>query len=196
MPANRDIRVGAVTEAVEAKASDSEAAVIDEHVRRPLIGLTPEQLKRPLETITASPLPGLRLIPYRAVGAENGLLLAMRFPSVCLGGRRGPGIVAFAPQVFEEDYQREHLQCTVDNLNLLYVAFTRPKKNLVVIGKRRSKNSKNTANPASNRSDTIEHCLQELSNRLPESTLTGADSDSECITFTFGLATRIKSILT
>ena len=44
MPANRDIRVEAVTEAVEAKASDSEAAVIDEHVRRPLIGLTPEQL--------------------------------------------------------------------------------------------------------------------------------------------------------
>ena len=88
--------------------------------------------------------------------------------------------------VFEEDYQREHLQCTVDNLNLLYVAFTRPKKNLVVIGKRRSKNSKNTANPASNRSDTIEHCLQELSNKLPESTLTGVDSDSECITFTFG----------
>ena len=49
--------------------------------------LTPEQLKRPLETITASPLPGLRLIPYRAVGAENGLLLAMRFPAVRVGGR-------------------------------------------------------------------------------------------------------------
>lgn len=79
--------------------------VIGAQAARELTGLTPEQLKRPLETITASPLPGLRLIPYRAVGAENGLLLAMRFPSVCLGGRRGPGIVAFAPQVFEEDYQ-------------------------------------------------------------------------------------------
>lgn len=70
-----------------------------------LTGLTPEQLKHPLETITSSPLPGLRLIPYRAVGSENGLLLAMRFPIVCLGGKRGPGIVAFAPQHFGEDYQ-------------------------------------------------------------------------------------------
>lgn len=70
-----------------------------------LTGLTPEQLKHPLETITSSPLPGLRLIPYRAVGAENGMLLAMRLPRVCLGGRTGPGIVAFAPQRFEDDYQ-------------------------------------------------------------------------------------------
>lgn len=70
-----------------------------------LTGLTAEQLKHPLETMTASPLPGLRLIPYRAVGAENGLLLAMRFPTVCMGGRTRPGIVAFAPQRFGEDYQ-------------------------------------------------------------------------------------------
>ena len=79
--------------------------VIGAQAARELTGLTPEQLKRPLETITASPLPGLRLIPYRAVGAENGLLLAMRFPSVCLGGRTGAGIVAFAPQRFGEEYE-------------------------------------------------------------------------------------------
>lgn len=70
-----------------------------------LTGLTAEQLKHPLETMTAAPLPGLRLIPYRAVGAENGLLLAMRFPAVSMGGRTRPGIVAFAPQHFGEDYQ-------------------------------------------------------------------------------------------
>ena len=79
--------------------------VIGAQAARELTGLTPEQLKRPLETITASPLPGLRLIPYRAVGAENGLLLAMRFPAVKVGGRSRPGIVAFAPQSFGEDFQ-------------------------------------------------------------------------------------------
>ena len=79
--------------------------VIGSQAAQELTGLTPEELKRPLETITASPLPGLRLIPYRAVGSESGLLLAMRFPSVCLGGRTGAGIVAFAPQRFGEEYE-------------------------------------------------------------------------------------------
>lgn len=78
--------------------------VIGSQAARELTGLTTEELQRPLETITASPLPGLRLIPYRAVGSESGLLLAMRFPVVCMGGRRGPGIVAFAPQRFGEEY--------------------------------------------------------------------------------------------
>lgn len=36
-----------------------------------LTGLTRAQLRHPLETLTAAPLPGLRLIPYRAVGAEG-----------------------------------------------------------------------------------------------------------------------------
>ena len=34
--------------------------------------------------------------------------------------------------IYQEDYRKEKLQLWVDNLNLLYVAFTRPKKNLVV----------------------------------------------------------------
>lgn len=70
-----------------------------------LTGLGLEQLKKPLQTMTSPPFPGLRLIPYRAVGAENGLLLAMRFPAVRVGGRSRPGIVAFAPQSFGEDFQ-------------------------------------------------------------------------------------------
>ncbi len=70
-----------------------------------LTGLTRAQLRHPLETLTAAPLPGLRLIPYRAVGAEGGVLLAMSLPAVEVGSRRGPGLVAFAPQEFGEDYQ-------------------------------------------------------------------------------------------
>ena len=38
--------------------------------------------------------------------------------------------------IYKEDYANEHLQNCVDNLNLLYVAFTRAVKNLFVIGKR------------------------------------------------------------
>ena len=36
--------------------------------------------------------------------------------------------------IYEDDYVFEHLQNCVDNLNLLYVAFTRAKENLFVIG--------------------------------------------------------------
>lgn len=38
--------------------------------------------------------------------------------------------------IFSNDYQSEHIKNVVDNLNLLYVAFTRASKNLFVIGKR------------------------------------------------------------
>lgn len=38
--------------------------------------------------------------------------------------------------IYEADYHHEHLQNVVDNLNLLYVAFTRAKKSLYIYGKR------------------------------------------------------------
>ena len=38
--------------------------------------------------------------------------------------------------IFQEEYNHEHLQNMVDNLNLLYVAFTRACKNLFIYGKR------------------------------------------------------------
>ena len=41
--------------------------------------------------------------------------------------------------VFEDDYKEEHFQNIVDNLNLLYVAFTRASKNLFVFGLRQGK---------------------------------------------------------
>lgn len=70
-----------------------------------LVGLTEQQLADPLGTLTDSPLPGLRLIPYRAVGTEGGMLLARYFSDVRIGNRRGAGMVAFAPQEFGADYQ-------------------------------------------------------------------------------------------
>lgn len=63
--------------------------------------------------------------------------------------------------IYEDDYNLEHFQNTVDNLNLLYVAFTRASANLFVIGK--SGQSDNC------RSRLIEECLKELGARSEES---------------------------
>ena len=70
-----------------------------------LTGLTREQLRRPVESIGA--LPGLRLIPYRSVGTENGFLLALRLQDVKIGTWRGSSLVAFAPERLssEDAYQ-------------------------------------------------------------------------------------------
>lgn len=61
-----------------------------------LLNLSSEQLRRPLETLVSRP--GLRLIPYNAVGQPGGVLLAKRFSDVKLGQRRGSAVIAFAPE--------------------------------------------------------------------------------------------------
>lgn len=63
-----------------------------------LTGLTGEQLAHPVETVASAALPGLRLIPYRAIGQTDGMLLAMRLADVKIGSWRGAAIVAFAPE--------------------------------------------------------------------------------------------------
>ena len=71
-----------------------------------LIGLNKEQLSSPMETLTASSIRGLRLIPYRSVGG-SGMLLAKRFSNVQIGDRKGSALVAFAPEAIGrgEGYQ-------------------------------------------------------------------------------------------
>lgn len=41
--------------------------------------------------------------------------------------------------IYREEFLNERLQLWVDNLNLLYVAFTRAKKNLIIYGKAEQK---------------------------------------------------------
>lgn len=64
-----------------------------------LLGLTEQQLRRPVETLAKGILPGLRLVPYSAVGQPAGMLLALRFPGSLIGNRDENPLVAFAPQV-------------------------------------------------------------------------------------------------
>ncbi|MDY3224571.1 MAG: sigma-E processing peptidase SpoIIGA [Candidatus Faecousia sp.] len=71
--------------------------VVSGDIGEKLTGLTAEQLASPLETLAARPLPGLRLIPYRAVGG-SGLLLALRFPGATVGKKTQNVLVAFAAE--------------------------------------------------------------------------------------------------
>ena len=74
-----------------------------------LTGLTRQQLLSPLETMAKGVLPGLRLIPYRAVGRGSGMLLAMRVRDVTLDGRKQEAIVAFDPGGLGEEQMYQAL---------------------------------------------------------------------------------------
>ena len=65
--------------------------------------------------------------------------------------------------VFEDDYKEEHLQNTVDNMNLLYVAFTRAGKNLFITGKKYKERTKGK----NERSHIIQYIIEELAKELP-----------------------------
>ena len=79
--------------------------------------------------------------------------------------------------IYEKEYLHEHLQNIVDNLNLLYVAFTRAAKSLYVVGKRGVKNS---------RSALIELCLPLVAESMPEAQLDGMEDNESAIVFEFG----------
>jgi ATP-dependent exoDNAse (exonuclease V) beta subunit len=78
--------------------------------------------------------------------------------------------------IYERDYLHEHLQNTVDNLNLLYVAFTRACKGLYVIGRRKAYGI---------RSELIEQCLPLVAEELPEASIQGLTNEEIPIVFTF-----------
>lgn len=72
--------------------------VISGDAAQRLTGLSENQLRTPLETLALRPVPGLRLIPFQAVGQAGGMLLAMRFENVKIGSRTQSTIVAFAAE--------------------------------------------------------------------------------------------------
>ena len=74
--------------------------------------------------------------------------------------------------IYEDDYRHEHLQNVVDNLNLLYVAFTRARSSLYVVGKRGAKNS---------RSEIIEHTLSQI-----PGTLSGLEDQEQPLVYEYG----------
>lgn len=77
--------------------------------------------------------------------------------------------------VFESSYMSEHLQNVVDNMNLLYVAFTRAGKSLYVLGKRRKPKKEGKSSDilsANNRSAVLQKVVPLIQPQLPGSILT------------------------
>lgn len=69
--------------------------VVSPQIGKNLLGLTQQELENPV--LAMGKVPGLRLIPYHAVGTGGGLLAAKRFENVKIGKRKTGCLVAFAP---------------------------------------------------------------------------------------------------
>lgn len=85
--------------------------------------------------------------------------------------------------IYEDDYHQEHLQNTVDNLNLLYVAFTRASHNLFVIGKR---------NASKSRSALLEQTIPLVAQALSEAEMEGLENEDAILTFNYGVLSQPK----
>lgn len=77
--------------------------VVGAEVAGKLTGLTPQQLRSPIEAIQEVDVPGLRLIPYRTIDRTGGMLLAIRVADVKIGNWKGSSLVAFAPEKLDEN---------------------------------------------------------------------------------------------
>lgn len=85
--------------------------------------------------------------------------------------------------IYAEYANKEHIQNAIDNMNILYVAFTRAKNNLFVIGKR----SKSKKLDYKIRSSIIEETLPYVNSMLKGSKLEeNKDDDEKPVLFTFG----------
>lgn len=72
--------------------------IVGPQIAQQLVGLSLQQLRQPVETVASGTVPGLRLVPYRAVGQSAGMLTAIRMQDVRIGSWRGSTLVAFAPE--------------------------------------------------------------------------------------------------
>lgn len=87
--------------------------------------------------------------------------------------------------LFADEYREEEANLAVDNLNLLYVAFTRARRRLYVIGKRDATEHK--------RSLLIEQVLPSVADQLPGALLDEGDAEAgEPIVFKYGEAAAPK----
>ena len=78
--------------------------------------------------------------------------------------------------IYQNDYRKEKLQLWVDNLNLLYVAFTRPQCNLVVWGKEKGSNtvsellSSALVGTSCQTIESLDNCIYQLGEVCPSKT--------------------------
>lgn len=87
--------------------------------------------------------------------------------------------------IYANDYRNEHIQNRVDNLNLLYVAFTRAERSLHVIGRKGKKKG-----GLANRSELLEKCLPVVTGMLNGAILYGDGEDGKPTIFEYGTLLR------
>lgn len=63
-----------------------------------LLGLPRNCFSDPTATVSSGVIPGLRLVPYHAIGQPGGMMLALRLQGTKIGERFTDSLVAFAPQ--------------------------------------------------------------------------------------------------
>ncbi len=91
--------------------------------------------------------------------------------------------------IFSDAYHEEKLQNTVDNLNLLYVTFTRAKKNLFIIGRNSLRESKQKGKYVdyTRRSGLLHKILPDVASELDGATFIGdTESKEGDLHFTYG----------
>lgn len=77
--------------------SGESVLIVEDYLAKKITGLSSEELRMPLDTISKKSISGLRLIPYKTVGQNCGMLLAMRFYNVKVAGVKRSMIIAFSP---------------------------------------------------------------------------------------------------
>ena len=112
--------------------------------------------------------------------------------------------------IYHDDYLKEKLQLWVDNLNLLYVAFTRPKNNLVVWCKEGDKNTvseligsailNTSCQKQTPESDSegqeAEDCIYQLGNPSPSVSKKHQTSSNKLMTIPEGISVQLESLET
>lgn len=77
--------------------------IVGSDVAQRVMGLTAQQLTDPISTVESGTVPGVRLMPYRAVGQPCGMLLAYSFDEVKIDGVQSGKLVAFSPDRIGRD---------------------------------------------------------------------------------------------
>ena len=97
---------------------------------------------------------------------------------------------------FSDQYKEEYMQNKMDNLNILYVAFTRAAKSLYIFGQRKKKTKSGKDSSDGNRSVVIEKVLRGLNGNMPEelshAVLNIPDNEQDTISFECGQPYPIK----
>ena len=83
--------------------------------------------------------------------------------------------------IYADNYRNEHIQNTVDNLNLLYVAFTRAGRSLFVTGRKDKKKGGQAS-----RSELLGKCLPVVAKTLDGASLNGDEGDDVPTIFEYG----------